>query len=1287
DFIRQLIPDVEIQVDYVEKTAVWEVKLPQPHQLRTSIAARETYGTARLNAIELLRDLLNSEDTVIWDPDPKDHNKRVRNEQETLAAQARQQALKEAFANWVWTDEARATQLADLYNDRFNAHRARKYDGGFLDFPGLNVDFVPWPHQKNGVWRIIQSSSTLLAHEVGAGKAQPLTAKILTPVGWKEMGDIRVGDDVIAGDGTVTKVRGVYPQDVKPIYRVTCSDGSRTECCDDHLWLTFSYRERCQAINAKRFGKNWACAKPKVRTLSDIRRSLYDTCGAKNHLIPQVGSVQFAAQPTLISPYLLGVLLGDGTLSKSDIGITSADPQIIAECSKELPSGARFTVAKPQGNRCPTYYITTQAVQPSLIRLGLLGKRSYDKFVPDSFKFNTADVRLAVLQGLMDTDGTVSRKGHSTYFDTSSERLASDVQFLVESLGGLATTSIQTKHYRYKNERKKGAPCYHVTISMPPHLVPFRLERKTARFKPKTKYPPRRFITDVNYVGDKPAQCIAVAHPSQLYVTDDFIVTHNTSTSIIATAELLRMGLIHKSLFVVPNHIIGQWAEEFARLYPNLRVVCAGEDDLKPDKRGEFLARVATGDSDVYVVMHSQFRLLPVRPETLALFIQREVDELEDAIQQLKEAGNASYGSLKDMQRSLKNYYAKLDELATMKHDDAGTITFDEMGIDLLVIDEFHLFKNLQLLSRRKRIAGMAAAHSQRAYDMYIKMTLMAEATKRRLGLTATPVTNTMLEVFTMQRFFQKTMLEELGIDTADAWMNVFAEAVTGVEVAPTGKGFRLTTRLAKWHNLPELAVLTRQVMDVVAAEDLKIPKPTLWREKPMSVVLPRSRRIDKAMDALVARAEALRSKVDPAKDNMLKIVFEARCLSLDPRLLAPGPEEPNGKVNAVAQTLYLFWRASAAFRGTQMVFCDLGVPSTKRFEQPDADTSDVGDEGDDDLIDLTVGGGSQDRVYGEIKRKLIDMGVPAGEIAFIHDAKKRAERQALFKAMNDGRVRILIGSTEKMGTGTNAQKRLIALHNLDIPWRPDQLIQRIGRIARQGNDYDMVFVANYLVEGTFDAFMLQTQENKARFITQFTAGEITARTSADVGDFVLNCAEMKALASGDSRVQRRVELEARLQRLDRLYWAWKDARWKLEIDVRELPDRIERQRKELSLRLRGVALRDAHQADPFGMRLKVDLKGDHALLHTDKMKAGDQLVQLATAATQFIRKEGAPFSHAFYVGEYLGFDLWLRVSRMDTSVRELHLYVDEEAVCKTPRITESGSGRPAQPGASCAAV
>jgi hypothetical protein len=633
-----------------------------------------------------------------------------------------------------------------------------------------------------------------------------------------------------------------------------------------------------------------------------------------------------------------------------------------------------------------------------------------------------------------------------------------------------------------------------------------------------------------------------------------------TFSLVVAAREAKRMGLVHKPLIVVPSGLIAQWAAEVHRIYPGLKVLAMAPEDFEKQRRGTILSRIATEDWDLIIIGHTSFKFLPVGRAAIEQFMERECMKLRDYLEELKGDEDVSRRTLKDIERTILKLETRLqDMLHAIKRDSERTITWEELGIDMLMIDEAHEFKNLATPTRMGRIAGAPNGDSQRAFDMRLKTWDLIRRGGKVIFASGTPVLNTLGEVYVMMLYLQEAELEAEGINHFDSWARTFAQTQMAFEMKPDGSGFRMNTRLCRFVNLPELATLWRTVLNVRTAEQMNLPRPKLASGRPIPVVVAANTRLKQFVASLAARVERIKKgQVSPETDNMLKITGEGRLAALDLRLVLGGEEEPRCKINALVENVVAVHARTTRRKGTQLIFCDLATPKGKaekgdrrsadadtpaaQAPEPDAEAEqEGGDEAELPPSEMVTAQEYEQitSVYHEIRDKLIARGIPVEEIAFIHDFGTRARREALFAAMRAGQVRVLLGSTSKMGVGMNVQDRLIALHHLDAPWRPGDIEQREGRILRQGNRWDEVFIYTYIQEGSFDGYLWQLLESKARFISQVMAGEVTARTADDVSDVVLNAADIKALASGNPKVIHKVKLDAELARLERIRAVW----------------------------------------------------------------------------------------------------------------------------------------------------
>lgn len=613
---------------------------------------------------------------------------------------------------------------------------------------------------------------------------------------------------------------------------------------------------------------------------------------------------------------------------------------------------------------------------------------------------------------------------------------------------------------------------------------------------------------------------------------------------VAAAMESKRLGLCSKSLIVVPNHLTEQWGSEWLQLYPAAHILVATKKDFETANRKTFCARIATGDYDAVIIGHSQFERIPLSMERRTRYIQAQLDDMLKAIAEAKSQVGQRF-TVKQLEKSKKNLEEQLEKLHDTKRKD-DVITFEELGIDRLFVDEAHNFKNLFLRTKMSNVAGISQTEAQKSSDLYMKCQYLDEIThgKGIIFATGTPVSNSMCELYTMQRYLQYDLLEENHLQHFDAWASTFGETVTTQELKPEGTGYRERIRFAKFHNLPELMTLFRQIADIQTAEMLKLPTPAVERH---IVTLEPSILQKEMVAALAERAEKVRNRqVDSNIDNMLVITNDGRKLALDQRLLNDMlPDDENSKTNRCADNIYTIWQDSQNIKGTQLVFSDLSTPTSKAFN-----------------------------VYDDLKEKLMLRGIPENEIAYIHNAKTEQAKKALFAQVRAGQVRILIGSTQKMGAGTNVQKRLIALHHLDCPWRPADMEQREGRIIRQGNENETVHIYTYVTKDTFDAYLYQIIENKQRFISQIMQGGDTIREAEDVDEAVLSYAEIKALATGNPLIREKMELDTQVSRLKVLKANHTNQCYQLEVKIRQTyPEQIANLTKAIQGYLEDIAL------------------------------------------------------------------------------------------------------------------
>ena len=670
---------------------------------------------------------------------------------------------------------------------------------------------------------------------------------------------------------------------------------------------------------------------------------------------------------------------------------------------------------------------------------------------------------------------------------------------------------------------------------------------------------------------------------------------------VAAAMEMKRLGLCTKSLIVVPNHITEQWAAEWLQLYPAANILVATERDFEKRNRRRLCARIATGDYDAIIIGHSQLMKIPLSRERQQAILQRQIDEVLLAISDAKRQKAENF-TIKQMERTRKSLEARLEKLNDQSTKD-DTVTFEELGIDRLFIDESHNFKNLFLMTKMRNVGGIAQTEAQKSSDLFAKCQYLDELTDSHgvIFATGTPISNSMVELYTVQRYLQYQTLQEMGLIHFDDWASDYGETVTAIELSPEGSGYRPKTRFAKFFNLPELMATFKMVADVQTADMLKLPVP---KANFHTEVIHPSELQKKAVAGLAERAERVRARVvDPSTDNMLRITNDGRKLALDMRLLSSlAPDDENSKVSVCARNVYRIWAESTAQRSTQLVFCDLSTPKA-------------------------VGSFN---VYDDLRQKLLEMGIPENEIAYIHTANTEQKKKELFAKVRGGEVRILMGSTAKMGAGTNVQDRLIALHDLDCPWRPSDLQQRLGRIVRQGNQNPEVEIFRYVTEGTFDAYLYQLVESKQRFIAQIMTSKAPARAAEDVDETALSYAEIKALATGNPQIIEKCNLDMEVSKLNMLRASHLSQRYALEeLVLRKYPAEI----KELNERIAGYEQDSTHLAEhpkPAEGIAPMVLGG---VIYTERENAGKAIIEACT------HMNGA---ETVSIGRYRGFSMLL---------------------------------------------
>ena len=671
-----------------------------------------------------------------------------------------------------------------------------------------------------------------------------------------------------------------------------------------------------------------------------------------------------------------------------------------------------------------------------------------------------------------------------------------------------------------------------------------------------------------------------------------------------AAMEAKRLGLCQKSLFVVPNHLTEQWASEFLRLYPSTNILVTTKKDFEKHNRKKFCARIATGDYDAIIMGHSQFEKIPISKERQERLLHEQIWEITEGIAEVEASGGERF-TVKQLERTKKSLEARLEKLqAEGRKDDV--VTFEQLGVDRLFVDEAHNYKNLFLYTKMRNVAGLSTTDAQKSSDMFAKCRYMDEITGSRgvIFATGTPVSNSMTELYTMQRYLQYDRLQELGMAHFDCWASRFGETVTALELAPEGTGYRARTRFSKFFNLPELMNLFKEVADIKTADQLHLPTPQVEYHN----VVAQPTDIQKEMvKALSERAsEVHRGSVDPSVDNMLKITSDGRKLGLDQRIINQMlPDEPGTKVNQCVDNIMQIWRDGEADKLTQLVFCDISTPQARPAKKVAKALDNPTLHALEDAVPLDEPEPAF-TVYEDIRQKLIAKGVPAEQIAFIHEANTEVRKKELFSKVRTGQVRVLLGSTAKMGAGTNVQDRLVALHDLDCPWRPGDLAQRKGRIERQGNQNETVHVYRYVTEGTFDAYLWQTVENKQKFISQIMTSKSPVRSCDDVDETALSFAEIKALCAGDPRIKERMDLDVDVSRLKLLKADHQSKQYRLEDQLlKTFPEEIEKNKgfiAGLEADMKTLA-EHPHPEDGFA---GMEVRGDTL---TDKENAGAALL------------------------------------------------------------------------------
>ena len=709
----------------------------------------------------------------------------------------------------------------------------------------------------------------------------------------------------------------------------------------------------------------------------------------------------------------------------------------------------------------------------------------------------------------------------------------------------------------------------------------------------------------------RPHQVNAIAH---ILYGGNTLLAHKvgagkTFEMVAAAQESKRLGLCQKSMFVVPNHLVGQWASEYLRLYPSANILVTTKQDFETGNRKKFCGRIATGDYDAVIIGHSQFEKIPMSVERQKMQLEKQLFDIERGIEDVQ-ASKGEQFTVKQLMKTRKGIKAKLDKLNDTKRKDT-VIEFEQLGVDRLFIDESHFYKNLYLYTKMRRVGGIAQTEAQKSSDLFMKCRYLDEITGNRgtIFATGTPVSNSMVELYSVQRYLQYDTLVQNGLQHFDSWASTFGETITALELAPEGTGYRAKTRFAKFYNLPELMAMFKETADIQTADMLKLPVPKVNYR---NIKVAPSEIQTEMVASLAKRAEKVRDRlVEPYIDNMLKITNDGRKLALDQRLIDPMlPDFENSKVNACVDNVYRIWAENADTRATQLVFCDLSTPKN----------------------DGTF------NVYDDIRTKLTDRGIHAEQIRFIHEATTDAQKKELFAKVRSGEVRVLLGSTPKMGAGTNVQDRLKAIHNLDCPWRPSDLEQRQGRIERQGNMFPEVEVYRYVTEQTFDAYLYQLVESKQKFISQIMTSKSPVRSAEDVDEVALSFAEVKMLATGDERFKEKMDLDIQVSKLRVLKQSYLSEHYDLEDRILKFyPQTIKEYEERIAGYESDTVLAEQHKPQGEDKFCPMTLKG---VTFTEKAAAGEMLLAVCKENT---------LANPVETGSYRGFRMEVYFDTLNT--------------------------------------
>ena len=702
-----------------------------------------------------------------------------------------------------------------------------------------------------------------------------------------------------------------------------------------------------------------------------------------------------------------------------------------------------------------------------------------------------------------------------------------------------------------------------------------------------------------------------------------------TFEMVAAAMESKRLGLCSKSMIVVPNHLIEQWAGEFLRLYPSANLLVARRKDFEPAHRKTFCSKIATGDYDAVIIGHSQFEKIPMSFERQQASIEKQIAEVEEGIAELRASGAERF-TVKSMERTKRGLKSRLEKLlSSTKKDDV--VTFEQLGVDRLFVDEAHGYKNLFLYTKMQNVAGISTTDAQKSSDMYMKCQYLDEKTGGRgvIFATGTPISNSMTELYTMMRYLQSDTLREKGWSHFDCWAAHFGETKTVIELAPEGTGYRARTRFAKFYNLPELINIWKEAADVKTADQLHLPRPEAVYHNEVAKPTPEQQELVSELSDRAAKVHS--GIVEPREDNMLKITSDGRKLGLDQRIINPDlPDEQGTKINMCVENILRIWRDGEAEKLTQLVFCDISTPKAKAsakksVKEPQEESTDT--PAFDPLAALNASDSSF-TAYDDIRSKLIAGGIPPEQIAFIHDANTETRKKELFAKVRTGQVRVLMGSTFKMGAGMNVQDRLIALHDLDCPWRPGDLEQRSGRIIRQGNMNKQVHIYRYVTEGTFDSYLWQTVENKQKFISQIMTSKSPVRSCEDVDETALSFAEIKALCAGNPAIKEKMDLDIEVSRLKVLKADHQSQQFRMEDNlIKYFPEQIRKLQGIIAGLEADIQTAEAHPHPEEGF---AGMTLDNKVL-SDKEKAGVSLLEASKQATGY---------DPLQIGSYRGFEM-----------------------------------------------